>query len=106
MPLNRMTEWPGLETYIEGIFARRFYANHGPLELAAENAIIAAVGTQYASLIANDMFALILAIRAAAPAGKVLVPSRAPHGTLEAVTWAGLQPVLIGALRCGSSEHL
>ena len=83
-------EWPGLEAQIEGIFTRRFYANHGPLESAAEQAIANAADRQYAAIVTNDTFALILALRAVASSGKVFIAPAAPTNLLNAICWAGL----------------
>ncbi len=86
----------GLEHRIRGIFDRRFYANHGPLESQAEEAVADFVETKYVTAVANGMLALVFALKAVAAKGRVLLPASAPPSTVHAVIWAGFDPIVVG----------
>lgn len=81
-----------LETAFRGIFSRRFYANHGPLERELDSRLATYLGVRHAISITNGTLALMILLRALGLTGKVLVPSFTFPGTVQALSWAGLEP--------------
>jgi dTDP-4-amino-4,6-dideoxygalactose transaminase len=77
----------------EGIFARRFYTNHGPLEHAVDEALAAHFGVRHAIAVVNGTIALMLLLRAMQLTGEVVVPSFTFPATVQSLVWAGLKPV-------------
>jgi len=77
----------------EGIFARRFYANHGPLEQRLDRELAAYFGVRHAVSVVNATVGLMLVLRALHRHGEVVVPSFTFPATVQAVLWAGLTPV-------------
>lgn len=76
-----------------GIFERRFYANHGPLEQRLDEALAERLGVRHAISMVNATAALMLALRALGRTGEVLVPAFTFPATVQAVVWAGMTPV-------------
>lgn len=77
----------------EGIFARQFYTNHGPLEHAVDEALAAHFGVRHAISVVNGTVALMLLLRAMELSGEVIVPSFTFPATVQSLVWAGLKPV-------------
>ncbi|WP_341963555.1 aminotransferase class I/II-fold pyridoxal phosphate-dependent enzyme [Pseudomonas sp. RC10] len=77
----------------EGIFARQFYTNHGPLEQAADQALAEHFGVRHAITVVNGTVALMLLLRAMELSGEVIVPAFTFPATVQSLVWAGLKPV-------------
>ena len=77
----------------EGIFSRRFYTNHGPLEHAVDKALAEHFGVRHAIAVVNGTVALMLLLRAMELTGEVIVPSFTFPATVQSLIWAGLKPV-------------
>lgn len=76
-----------------GIFERRFYANHGPLERRLDEALAERLGVRHAIGVVNATVALMMVLRALDRTGEVLVPAFTFPATVQAAVWAGLTPV-------------
>jgi dTDP-4-amino-4,6-dideoxygalactose transaminase len=85
-------DWDKLETAFRGIFSRRFYANHGPLERELDERLASYLGVRHAISITNGTLALMILARAMELKGKVVVPAFTFPGTVQALSWAGLVP--------------
>ena len=83
-----------LESMIRGIFARRFFANHGPLVAELEDRFAAAVGVEHAVCVTNATVGLIILAAALELEGAVVVPAFTFPASVQAIRWAGLRPVL------------
>lgn len=83
-----------IEEMIRGIFARRFYANHGPLVAELEERFAASVGVDHAVCVANATLGLIVLAAALDLDGPVVVPSFTFPASVQAIRWAGLRPLL------------
>ena len=77
----------------EGIFDRRFFTNHGPLVAEFEERIARRLGVKHAICVTNGTVALMVAMEVAGLSGKVVVPAFTFPATVQAITYAGLQPV-------------
>ncbi|MCS3470579.1 dTDP-4-amino-4,6-dideoxygalactose transaminase [Pseudomonas sp. JUb42] len=77
----------------EGIFARRRYTHHGPLELAVDEALAGHFAVRHAIAVVNGTLALTLLLRAMELRGEVIVPSFTFPATVQSLVWAGLRPV-------------
>lgn len=77
----------------EGVFARRFYTNHGPLEHEADAALAAYFGVRHAISVVNGTAALMLLLKALGRKGEVITPAFTFPATVQAICWAGLTPV-------------
>ncbi|XKH39411.1 DegT/DnrJ/EryC1/StrS family aminotransferase [Azospirillum doebereinerae] len=87
---------PAAEAFREafdGIFDRRFFANHGPLEQRLDRELASLFGVRNAVSVVNATAALMLVLRALDLDGEVIVPSFTFPATVQAVVWAGLRPV-------------
>ncbi len=89
-----LPSWERLERSLRGIFARRFFANGGPLVRELDAAFPRALGVAHGICVTNEMVGMMIAARALDRTGEALVPAYAPPGTIEALSWAGLEPVL------------
>jgi dTDP-4-amino-4,6-dideoxygalactose transaminase len=88
---------PAVEEFreaFEGIFERRFFANHGPLERELDTALAAYFGVKHAIAVVNGTAALMLALQALGVRGEVIAPSFTFPATCQSIVWAGLEPVL------------
>lgn len=89
-----LPSWERLERALRGIFERRFFANGGPLVRELDDAFPRALGVAHGICVTNEMVGMMIAARALDRTGEALVPAYAPPGTVEALSWAGLDPVL------------
>lgn len=85
--------WEDFERMFSGIFERGYYTNHGPLVARLESRIADTLGVIHAICITNCTIALMVAARALELRGEVIVPAFTFPGTVQALTWAGLEPV-------------
>lgn len=89
-----MPPWERVEAAFRDIFARRRYANHGPLVRELETRFARLLGVEHAVCVTNGTVALMLLARALELRGEVIVPAFSFPATVQAVSWAGLTPVL------------
>lgn len=85
--------WPQVEAMLDGILARRYYTNHGPLAQELEARLAEAHTVRHAVTVTNPAIALIMAVEALGLRGAVAVSALAPRGSAQAVAWAGLAPL-------------
>lgn len=88
-----LPDWQRFEEMFRGIFERRFFANHGPLERELDGALAEYLGVSHAISVVNGTVALMLAAKALDMRGEVIVPSFTFAATAQALNWAGLTPV-------------
>lgn len=88
-----LPDWNEFETMFAGIFERGYYTNHGPLVAELEAAVAHRLGVRHAVCVTNGTIALAIAARALRLAGEVIVPAFTFPGTVQALSWAGLEPV-------------
>lgn len=86
--------WERVEATFRDLFARRQYANHGPLVRELEQRFARLLGVEHAVCVVNGTVALMLLARALELEGEVIVPAFSFPATVQAVSWAGLTPVL------------
>ena len=84
--------WDRVEAMLDGILARRYYTNHGPLAQALEARVAGLRGVAHAIAVTNPSIALVMLIEALGLAGSVALPALAPRRCAQSVAWAGLQP--------------
>ena len=84
--------WDRVEAMLDGILARRYYTNHGPLAQALEARVAALRGVGHAIAVTNPALALVMVIEASGLAGSVALSALAPRRCAQSVAWAGLQP--------------
>ncbi|HEY0207259.1 MAG TPA: DegT/DnrJ/EryC1/StrS family aminotransferase [Acetobacteraceae bacterium] len=82
--------WPQVEAMLDGILARRYYTNHGPLAQELEARLAEAHAVRHAVAVTNPAIALIMAVEALGLRGAVVLSALAPCGWAQAVAWAGL----------------
>lgn len=85
--------WDEFKEMFAGIFERGYYTNHGPLVAELEAAVARRLGVRHAICVTNGTVALAIAARALRLKGEVIVPSFTFPGTVQALSWAGLEPV-------------
>jgi dTDP-4-amino-4,6-dideoxygalactose transaminase len=85
--------WPQVEAMLDGILARRYYTNHGPLAQELEARLAEAYAIRHAVAVTNPAIALIMALEALGLRGAVALSALAPLGWAQAVAWAGLTPL-------------
>lgn len=88
-----MSTWDEVEAALDGMLARRWYTNHGPMAQRLETTIAASYGVRHAVVATNPTIGLIMLIEAMGLSGRVLVAPGAPVRCVQAVRWAGLEPV-------------
>lgn len=88
-------EWERFEALANGIFDRGCYSNHGVLAQEFENKLCQLFNMPHAVTLTNATIGLCLALKALdlAPGDKVVVPAFTFAATVQALTWAGLEPV-------------
>lgn len=89
-----LPSWERLEKALRGIFERRFFANGGPLVRELDVAFPRALGIAHGVCVTNETVGMMIAAKALGRDGEVVVPAYAPPGTVQAISWAGLTPVL------------
>jgi dTDP-4-amino-4,6-dideoxygalactose transaminase len=88
-------EWERFEKLATGIFERKYYSNHGKLAQGFEDKLCALFKVKHALTVTNATIGLSLACKAIGlePGDKVVVPAFTFAATIQALTWAGLDPV-------------
>lgn len=83
------------EELVNDVFDRKYYANHGKLTLEFEEKFSELSGMKNSIAVTNGTVAISMAAKALnLPLhSKVIVPSFTFIGTVQALTWAGLEPV-------------
>ncbi|MBV8889765.1 MAG: aminotransferase class I/II-fold pyridoxal phosphate-dependent enzyme [Alphaproteobacteria bacterium] len=76
------------------IFQRRRFTGNGPLVDTLEQAFAERVGVAHAVCVANGTVGLMILARALGLDGEVVVPAFTFAATAQAVSWAGLTPIL------------
>ena len=82
-----------LRRRLDGMLARRWLTNAGPLVEEFEARVAERLGVRHCVAFANGTLALQLAAVALELSGEVIVPSFTFIATASALTWQGLQPV-------------
>ena len=77
----------------DGIFDRRYFTNHGPLVNKLDQEIAEYLGTRHAVCVTNGTIAIMIACVAMGLKGSVIVPSFTFPATVQALVWAGLEPI-------------
>ncbi|MDA8224864.1 MAG: aminotransferase class I/II-fold pyridoxal phosphate-dependent enzyme [Betaproteobacteria bacterium] len=88
--------FPSRERYeaaFSGIFARQYYNNNGPLHEQLEARLQEFLGVRHVVCTSNAMLGLMIAADALQLRGKVIVPAFAHPGTIQSLSWAGLEAV-------------
>ena len=82
-------------TAFHDLFERRYYTNHGPAAQELEEKLCKLFGTRHALTATNATIALSLVCKALnlPLGGKVVVPAFTFAASVQALTWAGLEPV-------------
>ncbi len=78
---------------LQGMFARRWLTNNGPLVRQFEERVAAYLGVRHCIAMCNGTIALEIAIRAVGMSGEVIVPSYTFVATAHSLYWQGLTPV-------------
>lgn len=92
-----LPEWKSFEKMIDGIYARKYYTNQGPLAQELEKKLSAFLGVKHAICMTNTGIGLMIAAKALNLTGKVIVPAFSHISVLHAIIWSGLQPVFCDA---------
>ena len=83
----------GFREAFEGIFARDFYTNHGPLEQELDRELAAYFGARHVVSVVNATTALMLTFKALDLKGDIITSAFTFPATAQAAVWAGLNPV-------------
>lgn len=86
--------WETVKDSFKAIFKRKYYANHGPLVNELDKRFAEFIGCQHAVSVTNGTVALMVLAKGLALAGEVIVPAFTFPATVQALSWAGLKPVL------------
>jgi len=86
--------WHEVEASFRGIFERRYFANHGPLVRELEGRLAELFGVRHAVCVTNGTVALTVLAATLGLEGEVIVPAFTFPATVQAISWAGLTPVL------------
>lgn len=85
--------WEKVEEMFKGVFGRHYFANHGPLVTELDRVLSETLQVEHAISVTNGTMALMLLARSLDLPGEVIVPSFTFPATIQALTWAGLDPV-------------
>jgi len=90
-----LPSWEHFCASFHGIFERRYYTNHGVLAQELEERLSLLLGVRHALVMTNATIALSLACKGLnlPVGGKVIVPGFTFAATVQALSWAGLEPV-------------
>ena len=85
---------PGrLRERMDGIIARRWLTNDGPMVQEFERKVADHIGVRHCIAVCNGTLALQLVLKALGLEGEVIVPSFTFIATASALAWQGLRPV-------------
>ncbi len=87
--------WEKFEEMVEGIFHRKYYSHHGPLAQEFEEKLCSFLKVKHCVTITNATIALMISLKALnLPArAKILVPAYTFAASVQAITWAGYEPI-------------
>lgn len=87
--------WKRFQAMADGIFDRRYYANHWILTQELEENLCELLQVRHVVTMTNATVGLSLACKALEleKGGKVIVPAFTFAATVQALTWAGLEPL-------------
>ncbi|MHB8212180.1 MAG: DegT/DnrJ/EryC1/StrS family aminotransferase [Vulcanimicrobiaceae bacterium] len=74
------------------IFARRYFANNGPMVQELDRAVARFSGVDYAVSVANEMMAMMLLAKSLFAPGEIVVPAYLSPVMVEALVWGGYTP--------------
>lgn len=89
-----MSGWGAVEAALDGMLARRWYTNHGPMAQALERRLAQMHGRRHAVVATNPTIAFVMLLDGLGLVGRVLLSAAAPRHCVQAVRWAGLQPLM------------
>jgi dTDP-4-amino-4,6-dideoxygalactose transaminase len=95
LPIGQLyfPSWQRYEAACRGIFARQYYNNNGPLLGEFEGKLRLFLKVKHAICVANATLGLMMAVDAMHLTGKVIVPAFTFIASVQAISWAGLEPV-------------
>lgn len=88
---------PQLAEALGGIFARRYFANHGPLVRCLDQQLAATFGVRHAICAGNGPAAVMVTLRALAGGGTVAFPALGRGEDFQAIGWAGSDALVFDA---------
>lgn len=88
-----LPDWDRVKTIFSGIFERHYFSNHGILAQALEERLCEYLGVRNAVTLTNGTIALMHTAVALRLKGKVVTPAFTHPATVQALYWAGLQPI-------------
>ena len=100
--------WDEFKDQFDGIFRRRYFTNHGPLVSQLEKDLSEFLNCQ-AICVTNGTLGLMVALKSLGLSGKVIVPSFTFPATVQALYWAGIEPVFCDVdydTHAISAEHI
>ena len=89
-----LPSWEEVVSSFHGIFERRYFANHGPLVRELDQCFAEFIGAEHAVCVTNGTVALMILGKALDLSCEVIVPAFTCPATVQALSWAGLTPVL------------
>jgi dTDP-4-amino-4,6-dideoxygalactose transaminase len=84
--------WERYAAAMKGIFARRYYTNHGPLAREFEQRLQTFLGVRHAVCVTNPAIGMMMACEALAIGGSVLTPGVGTLALEHALAWCGIEP--------------
>lgn len=90
-----LPSWESFHSAFHDLFKRRYYTNHGVLAQELEKKLCTLFDTRHALVVTNATIGLSLACKGLdlPVGGKVIVPAFTFAATVQALSWAGLEPV-------------
>lgn len=85
--------WDRVESTFKGIFQRQIFTDHGPLVRELDRKFAEALGVPHAICVTNGTIGLMLLARTLELRGEVIVPAFTFPATVQALSWAGLEPI-------------
>ncbi|HXD40323.1 MAG TPA: aminotransferase class I/II-fold pyridoxal phosphate-dependent enzyme [Ramlibacter sp.] len=85
--------WERYEAAFQGIFARQYYTNQGPLTQQLEQELQQFLGVKHAICVSNATIGLMMVHDSMELSGKVILPSFTFAASAQSLSWAGLEPV-------------
>lgn len=86
--------WEKTEEAFRAVFERRFFTNHGPMLAELDKEFARFAGVKHAVCVTNGTVALMLMARSLGLKGEVIVPAFTFPATVQALVWAGFEPML------------
>jgi dTDP-4-amino-4,6-dideoxygalactose transaminase len=95
LPIGQLyfPSWQRYEAACRGIFQRQYYNNNGPLLGEFEDKLRRFLKVKHAICVANATLGLMMTADAMQLKGKVIVPAFTFVASVQAISWAGLEPV-------------